>query len=199
MIGSELGLSNEALFCFLKNMKEHKKSCSKCKSLKSADDFSKNKNSKDGLFSQCKSCRKAYRDANKQWYIDYQRKYRAENRDKVIESAVQYKKRRRELDPTFRMIDNFRSRVTIFCRKVKMNKKQSSLSFIGCSVDDFKVYIESKFMVGMSWDNYGEWHIDHIIPISSALSEEDLKSLNHYSNLQPLWAFDNVSKGNRVL
>jgi hypothetical protein len=180
-------------------MKEHKKSCSKCKSLKSADDFSKNKNSKDGLFSQCKSCRKAYRDANKQWYIDYQRKYRAENRDKVIKSAVQYKKRRRELDPTFRMIDNFRSRVTIFCRKVKMNKKQSSLSFIGCSVDDFKVYIESKFMVGMSWDNYGEWHIDHIIPISSALSEEDIKSLNHYSNLQPLWAFDNMSKGNRVL
>jgi hypothetical protein len=51
----------------------------------------------------------------------------------------------------------------------------------------------------MSWDNHGEWHIDHIIPLSSAKNESDLYKLFHYTNLQPLWAFDNLSKGNKII
>jgi hypothetical protein len=64
-----------------------------------------------------------------------------------------------------------------------------------------KKYIESKFKEGMSWDNYGVygWHLDHIIPLSSAKNEEELKSLCHYTNLQPLWAFDNLSKFNKII
>ena len=51
----------------------------------------------------------------------------------------------------------------------------------------------------MSWDNYGEWHIDHIIPLASATTEEGVLKLYHYSNLQPLWAKDNLSKGSKIL
>ncbi len=60
-------------------------------------------------------------------------------------------------------------------------------------------YREEKFIEGMSWDNHGEWHIDHITPISYAKTEEDVLKLNHFSNFQPLWEFDNLSKGNRFI
>ncbi len=58
-------------------------------------------------------------------------------------------------------------------------------------------FIESLFIDNMSWDNYGEWHLDHKIPVSWAKNEEELYKLNHYSNFQPMWAFDNQSKGDR--
>ena len=56
-----------------------------------------------------------------------------------------------------------------------------------------------KFTTGMSWENRNEWHIDHKIPLSSAKTEEEIYELCHYTNLQPLWAFDNLSKGNKIL
>jgi hypothetical protein len=58
--------------------------------------------------------------------------------------------------------------------------------------------MEAKFVDGMNWDNIGEWHIDHIIPLSSAETEQETIKLCHYTNLQPLWAFDNLSKGNSL-
>jgi len=69
------------------------------------------------------------------------------------------------------------------------------------SADELKKYLESKFTEGMCWENYGlyGWHIDHIIPLSSAKNEEELIKLCHYTNLQPLWSFDNLSKHNKIL
>ena len=75
--------------------------------------------------------------------------------------------------------------------------KPSTLNVIGCSYSEFKIYIESLFQDNMSWDNYGEWHLDHKIPVSWSKDEKDLNDLNHYTNFQPLWAFDNQSKSNR--
>ena len=69
----------------------------------------------------------------------------------------------------------------------------------GITYEEFKAYIESKFENGMTWKNHGEWHLDHIIPVSQANSEEELIKLNHYSNFQPLWAYDNLSKGKSLL
>ncbi len=72
---------------------------------------------------------------------------------------------------------------------------------IGCSWIDFKIYLESKFTEGMSWDNYGKWHIDHIVPLSSFdLSDPvQLEKACHYTNLQPLWAKDNLKKSNKII
>ena len=75
--------------------------------------------------------------------------------------------------------------------------KPRTLNVIGCSYSEFKVHIESLFKDNMNWDNYGEWHLDHKIPASWAKTEEELYKLNHYSNFQPMWAFDNQSKSNR--
>ena len=68
---------------------------------------------------------------------------------------------------------------------------------LGCSWEELKTHIENQFTEGMSWDRLSEIHIDHIIPLASATTEEDLIKLAHYTNLQPLWAKDNISKGCR--
>ena len=71
---------------------------------------------------------------------------------------------------------------------------------IGCSPEELKKHIESKFTYGMSWELVGkEIHIDHIIPLSSANTIEQVESLCHYSNLQPLWAKDNLKKKNKII
>lgn len=81
-------------------------------------------------------------------------------------------------------------------------KSGSSIDDLGCTVDEFIIYIESKFLAGMNWDNHGRrgWHLDHIIPISSfdlSNREEFLKAV-HYTNIQPLWAIDNLRKSNKI-
>ena len=70
---------------------------------------------------------------------------------------------------------------------------------LGCDWITAHNYLECRFTEGMNWNNYGEWHIDHIIPLASAKSNEELITLCHYTNLQPLWAFDNLSKGSKIL
>ena len=72
---------------------------------------------------------------------------------------------------------------------------------LGCTPLQLKEHLESKFTGNMTWENYGfyGWHIDHIIPLSSAKDEDGLKKLCHYTNLQPLWCKDNLSKGSKIL
>jgi hypothetical protein len=78
-------------------------------------------------------------------------------------------------------------------------KSSKTYEILGCSYEEFKVYIESQFVEGMSWDNRSEWHLDHKIPVSYGMDEMEIIALNHYSNFQPLWAVDNLSKGNRYM
>lgn len=109
----------------------------------------------------------------------------------------------RKEDVNVRIAENLRSRLS---RAIKKGYKPvSAVSDLGCSIEDFKRHLESKFYnhkktgKAMSWDNYGEWHIDHVDAISKfdLTNEEELKKACHYTNLQPLWAPDNLSKGNR--
>ena len=76
-------------------------------------------------------------------------------------------------------------------------KRSKTQEILGIDFEGFKIYIENLFTDGMSWSNFGEWHIDHKIPISWGKTEDDIIKLNHYKNLQPLWAEENLSKGNR--
>lgn len=81
------------------------------------------------------------------------------------------------------------------------DKKNTSFEIIGCTPQELKIHLENKFLDGMNWLNYGKygWYIDHIVPLSSAKNEEDLYKLFHYTNLQPLWATDNLKKKNKIL
>jgi hypothetical protein len=83
---------------------------------------------------------------------------------------------------------------------LKSEKSKHTIDYLGCSIEELKAHIEPQLKEGMSWDNYGEWHIDHIIPIKygSPTLEEVVRRL-HYKNTQPLWATDNITKGNRFI
>ena len=80
-----------------------------------------------------------------------------------------------------------------------MRKTNKTFKMVGCTPKFLKEYLEKKFKPGMTWDNHtiNGWHVDHIIPLDSAKNEEDVKRLMHYTNLQPLWALDNIKKSNK--
>jgi hypothetical protein len=92
-----------------------------------------------------------------------------------------------------------RSRLRSFLKTRNITKKNKTFDIVGCSPEFLKEHLESQFVEGMAWDNRKEWHIDHIIPLSSAKTEEDIYKLCHYTNLQPLWAEDNIKKSNKIL
>lgn len=139
---------------------------------------------------------KRYRD-NLSFYREYNKQYYLKNKDKLKErKQASYSKKYKE-DTMFKMKCVLRSRLSIAIKK--NYKSGSAVSNLGCSIEQFKKYLESKFEPGMTWYNWSRtgWHIDHIKPLSSFdLSDpEELKKACHYSNLQPLWWYDNLSKG----
>ena len=103
----------------------------------------------------------------------------------------------RKKDPLIKLADSLRCRMYL-AFKAKSWNKEGSQKLLGCTFKVAHKHLERQFIKGMSWENYGEWHIDHIIPLSSAETEEELKELCHYTNLQPLWASENISKGNKI-
>lgn len=114
------------------------------------------------------------------------------------EYSKAYQKKRKH-DTGYRILANLRSRMSV---SLKRNTKKSSiLKYFNCSIEELKLHLESKFKEGMSWENYGKngWHVDHIRPLSSfdLKIEENLKIAWHYTNLQPLWAIDNIKKGDK--
>jgi hypothetical protein len=102
-------------------------------------------------------------------------------------------------NPTFKLISLLRNRLYYALTDKGYHKNKKTIDVLGDSIDNVKKFIESKFEEGMTWDNHGEWHVDHKIPLASAQSEKEVYDLCHYSNLQPLWSFDNLSKGSKVL
>lgn len=126
---------------------------------------------------------------------EYSKKYRVKNRIKINE----YSKNRRRNNPLYKLKNILRTRIYYFLKSKKFLKNKSTEEIIGCSYENFKVYLESLFKEGMNWENHGKWHLDHITPLDSAKSEEDIIKLCCYSNLQPLWANENQIKSNKII
>ena len=124
---------------------------------------------------------------NKDKKLEYQSEYAQNNKEKIREYKNNYQNRRRKEDPIFMLkySINRTIRRSLKCKGLSKNKK--SMDILGCSIEFFKSYIEERFVDDMSWDNYGtSWDIDHKIPLSTAVTEEQVLDLNHYTNLQPL-------------
>jgi hypothetical protein len=130
--------------------------------------------------------------------MGYARAYRS-NPDKKIRRNTQLQ-RRRSADPLFRLRARliFRNRIYLVFKRNGLLKSQSTFSILGCDFHTVKKWIERKFQPGMSWDNLGEWHIDHKDPLATGRTEEEILRLCHYTNLQPLWAIDNLRKGAKL-
>jgi hypothetical protein len=101
-------------------------------------------------------------------------------------------------DPFYRFQHNIGTLIRKTIRDGGYSKESRSCEILGCSFEFFKAYIEQRFLPGMGWHNRSEWHLDHIIPVSSAKTERELLKLNRYTNFRPLWAKDNLSKKNKT-
>ena len=199
--------------------------CQACNRSLSVDLFHKCKTHSTGYKQRCKSCRselekpdlekakensRRYRaehpNANKEYYDSHPRyfeKYRRENRQHYSqwrrdnrEKILAYLKDRREGDPSFKIKCHLRSRLSSLLSKSRAKKCKKTMSLLGCNIEAFKNYLKSKFQNGMTFDNYGKWHIDHIKPCASfdLRDPRQQEECFHFSNLQPLWAKDNLRK-----
>jgi hypothetical protein len=128
--------------------------------------------------------RETYRNNSKLW--------RGRNRERV---NLHYKKRRKE-EPLYKLAVYLRCRLGEAIRGRGWKKSRRSQEVLGCTYEILLEHIEKQFLPGMTWENYGfdGWHIDHVIPLAAAVTEEELYKLAHFSNLRPLWAADNLSK-----
>ena len=203
-----------------------KKICSKCGVNSFLCEFAKNKKSKGGYTRTCKVCRKEQQQKWANQNPDYQKEYQQnnkeshrvrskkhydKNRDNILSKRVwgddnndyqrRYRSERNATDPIYKLINTMRSRLRKYIKLTKITKINTTSKYIGCSPSQLREHIENQFTDGMSWGNHGlfGWHVDHIIPLSSIKNEEDIIKLCHYTNLQPLWAEDNLSKSNKTL
>ena len=138
---------------------------------------------------------KQYRIINKEKRNEYKKMYSEKNREKIN----QYYTDRKKNDPLFKLSHLVRSRIYVFLKLRSINKSIKTFDIVGCTSEFLKKHLETQFTEGMSWELMGRHiHIDHIIPLSSAKTEEEIYKLCHYTNLQPLWAKDNLVKGAKL-
>lgn len=139
---------------------------------------------------------KQYREKNQEKLTEYIKQYREKNRKKIREWTNQYTKQRLETDPLFKAKRALRRAVVGAFKRISKNKPTRAEQLLGCNWLEAKAHFERLFKEGMSWENHGEWHIDHIKPVAS-FKENELHLMNHISNLQPLWAEDNTGSKKR--
>jgi hypothetical protein len=154
---------------------------------------------------------KEYKKNNKDKINEYKRNHRASNseayKERYVNNQENIRNRYREWwkskyysDELFRFKNNTRNLISRSFKRSCLNthtKPFKTEELLGCTIMEFRSHIEALFVEGMSFDNYGKWHFDHIIPISLANSMEDVIRLSHYTNFQPLWAIDNLRKSNK--
>ena len=164
------------------------------------------KNNKKIKLNQIKNSRKYYLN-NHELIKEKSQKFRENNptysfeyRKKNPTYSNDYQQNRKKYDPIFKIAHNMRVRMSIFIKSNNVTKQNKTFDIVGCTPEFLKEYLEQKFTEGMSWDLMGKHiHIDHIIPLSSVNTEEEVYKLCHYTNLQPLWAQENLSKGNKII
>ena len=179
------------------------KECNGCHEVKSLSEFNKHRSFKDGLSPSCRKCHKKHnalwRKRNRLRCIKRTKEWQINNRDKVNENRREYSSKRYNNDINFKLSCTLRTRINSAISRGY--KAGSAISDLGCSIEYFKKYIESQFLDGMSWKNYGSgdgrWNLDHIKPLSrfDLVDRKQFLKACHYSNMQPMWSMDNSKKG----
>lgn len=145
---------------------------------------------------------KNYREKNKEKFKNKQKKYYNKNKEQIILKTKNYITNRLKNDPIYKFRARVRNLISSSINKRGGKKLTKSEIILGCTFDEFRAYIESKFEPWMTWDNYGNpkdgiyelnktWDFDHIIPITQGMSELEIIKLNHYINIQPLCSYYN--------
>ncbi len=157
---------------------------------------------------------KGYRAGRRALFRARNRAYRAENREKILEKQraryreapekfLQKQRARYSQDPAFRLVYCVRRRISNAIRECRAGTRKAgtSIKLLGCSFAELKAHVEQQFLPGMSWENHNKtgWHLDHKRPCASfdLTQPEQQRQCFHYTNLQPLWAEDNLAKGDK--
>ena len=168
--GNSLGLSRCCRECLSKKY-ESTRECKKCKSVKYITEYHSEKSY------VCTDCRRSN-------FRENQLKFKAENKISINTRNIIYQSFKRACGGTYK-------------------KSDKTENILGCTIEEFIEHLQSLFVEGMTLENNGQcvecWHIDHKIPLASAKNEEEIKKLCHYTNLQPLWSRDNISKNSKIL
>jgi hypothetical protein len=155
-----------------------------------------------------------YRELNRDKINAQKREHYQLNKERLIKNSSDYKKNnrkryndlkinRKKNDPLYKLRITVSERIRQALKyhlAGTYKKKDSTIELLGCSIDELKTYLQNQFKEGMTWQNHGEWHIDHIIPCAAfdlSKKEDCLKCFN-YKNLQPLWAHENLSKSDKI-
>lgn len=138
-----------------------------------------------------------YRKNNKEKIKKQKKEYYEKNKEWLKEYSVNYRRN----NENARIAHNIRTRIRQFLNSKNITKNNNTFEIIGCTPNQLKEHLEKQFKNGMNWQNYGYygWHIDHIIPLDSAKNDAEIYELCHYTNLQPLWSVENLSKNNKII
>ena len=189
------------------------KRCCRCEKTKPLNDFPNRITRKDGKMSYCKVCNNKARKEN--YHKDHRRtilkkrEYYAKNKARINrqrsmpkrkEARAKYRANRRKTDLKYDIECRLRDRLSKALRVKGTCKCAPTLELLGCSVEYLRQHLEKQFSKGMTWKNRVLWHIDHILPCASfdLTNPEEQRRCFHYSNLQPMWAADNLRKGASV-
>jgi hypothetical protein len=144
---------------------------------------------------------KQYRENNLDSEKRRWKEYYEKNKNELIKKNSKKTKEKRNTVILEKLKHNVRNRLLFYLKVKNIRKNSKTFDIIGCSPDFLKQHLEKQFTEDMVWENYGYygWHIDHIIPLSIAETEEELYKLSHFTNLQPMWASDNIKKGAKIL
>lgn len=205
------------------------KTCPRCGETKPLDAFGKSKGRKNGVKGFCRPCHnatnkesrgrnlEASRQSSERWRAAHadqakarQRKWREDNRERFTGMVMDWRKRNpdkvRAADEARRLTPEWKLKRTISSRlRLLLQDKagRKTVDLIGYTTAELRAHLERQFQPGMTWDNYGEWHVDHIVPVASftftGIDDPQIKRAWSLPNLRPIWAQENMRKHDKVL
>lgn len=142
-------------------------------------------------------------EKHKEYRKLYLKEYRKKNIEKIREVKRTYERTRKANDPLYKLISNFRTAIYQVLKENNIGKNGHYFEILGYTPEELISHIEKQFKDGMTWDNYGDFHIDHKIPISSfnikEIGDSEFMKCWSLSNLQPMWGEENIRKSNKIL
>jgi hypothetical protein len=146
---------------------------------------------------------KTWYEQNKEYRKEYLKEYREKNTEKIKKTKRNYERNRKSSDPLYKLISNFRTAIYQVLKESNVEKNKHYFDILQYTPESLINHLESQFDENMNWENYGEWHVDHKLPITSFNIQEmgDVEFMNCWSldNLQPMWGTDNIRKSNKVM
>ena len=157
------------------------------------------KNNKEYMSNKSKN----WYEQNKEYRKEYLKEYREKNIESIRKTKRDYERNRKASDPLYKLISNFRTAIYQVLKESNVEKNKHYFEILQYTPESLIKHLESQFKNNMNWDNYGEWHVDHKLPITSfniqEMGDEEFMRCWSLENLQPMWGTDNISKSNKII